>query len=55
MPTQTRHFFETVPVPRVGDRQIQELQSPIQGQAAIFEVVLIEPIESPLDLAPDMG
>jgi len=53
--TQTRHFFKTVLVPRVGDRQIQKLQSPIQGQAAILGVVLIKPVEGPLDLAPDIG
>jgi hypothetical protein len=52
---QTGQLLEAVPMPGIGDGQIEELQRPEEGQAAVFGVVLVEPIEGSFDLAPDIG
>jgi hypothetical protein len=42
-------------MPGIGDGQIEELQRPEECQAAVFGVVLVEPIEGSFDLASDIG
>lgn len=53
--SQAGKFFESAPMPRIGDRQAQKLQCSEEGQSAVFGVVLVEPIEGPFDFAPDIG
>ena len=52
---QPGQLLEAVPMPGIGDGQIEEFQRPEEGQPAIFGIALIEPIEGSFDLAPDIG
>jgi len=53
--SQAGDFFEPSPMPGIGDRQVQKLQRPGEGQAAVFGMVLVAPIECAFDFAPDIG
>ena len=39
----------------VGDRQTKKLQGSVESQEAVIGVLLLAPIQRPLDLAPDVG
>ena len=52
---QTGYFFESMPMPGVGNRQIQKLKSSEKGQTTVFGIALIAPVQGSLDLAPDVG
>ena len=52
---QPGHFFESMPMPGIGDRQIQELESPEKGFLTVLRIAFMAPVQGSLDLAPDVG
>ncbi len=46
---------EAVLVPGIVNGQVQEFQCPEEGQATVVGIALFEPIESPFDLASNVG
>jgi len=52
---QSGQLGKTLSVTGIIDRQPEKLESPVEGPAAVFGVVLFSPSEGPLDLAPDVG
>jgi len=52
---QSGQFFESMPMPGIGDRQIQELESPEKSPLTVLRIPFVAPVQGSLDLAPDIG